>query len=1796
MELAKQRATIKWLLSKAFNNRVPENLHEPFYRNHEDQELLKPQLVHCLANAELYCMALSNIYSDPNYNNLNHGGVLQALSRKGVYISDPHITETVLIQTTPIKLSAHQSVMQAVMTLYAKEVATPEFVYAAVKRFLPSDMSEKHTTPTDYENALLFWINHATSALRRRIEQEEQTSVKCPEFPNVVSLQDLCDGVSLCGLVSFYCPEELHWSNISISQVPTVSDCVRNLTLVHDFCTKALPANIFHMSPEDVYYMRGSMKHNLVVFLADLFNMLEIHPAPCVTLNSSSTKATTNGSPILSAGHLKKPHVNSQNENCVEGGDDDFVVHRGRSVPTLSSVSGVNDSKQDQERVAGKPSNWEPRKQSYAGRRSRRNSLSDESQLTLENFGGSQENLHLLGRNPDKEPAVLHSGKRESQIARSSVLDNNSDALSSALQDTYAKQQAGDDGDRYTRRSLSRNNSFTESQRRADQTRSSAGVQETLQEPSPPPSPVVNSINASVIDAGSRVINLSRRNSLIESQRRADLTRSSVGMQESLLEPNNDNSTNYSSNINANDNGSHRNTLSRNNSFIESQRRADLTRSSAGLQQMLLDPPSPPPTPQNIDSRTVEKEKKVTTFAALPNNTTTWQQQSKANLTNEPHDNGISDVVDNGIMGSQLMNIRLKLEEKRRRIESEKRRMEAQLNRQRQKVGKAAFLQAVSKAKVVKSPESDPGRETGTSTDQSKENKPPRPFSLQDISEVEQKWLSGDGFTEERKTPDMDNMDIETYQQSIAQMNSSLHEIQADLQRIANQQNQLQSHQLGHSSNQGNNNMVGGGMQPQMLQNLQQQAPQTQPPPQMQSFASLHQQASYSTQHINFNSQPPPNQQQHSMQQQSTQPMQMQQLQSQQQSHYQIQPQQQQQHDYYNGRMASFNTSHNQQQMQQMHSLMSGASNNVQHYNTQQWHSLSQQPQQPPPQPQQTQQPNYNTYNNRYNQGFTLHNYDVYHHRPEQPPPPPPHHSQPPQGEFYLHDPPTMQQRRTWGQPYSPSEDSGWSGSGGSGKREPVSLGSSPKQQSHHYLLHNGGGRASPPAGIPTPPPRSAVNHAPLPTPPVDDMEPQSISFIGTGEDDSNLSTGLSKLNITSGSRTYRIPSPTRSYAPLVRNSFSQQHEKPEQGFYISFDDPSSQPKRPKPPLRTKRNSPKKERGLTQTLDGSSLAKASEETHNGQQSGIVGSPITERPVIRSSGLNTQESPAPPPRSNREQSTESRVPHIEEPIVIGNQPDPGTLDEMEKKKERILMMSLQRRQAAEEARTLKEAEAARRRDQEKAREEEKLRKKEEEKRRRAAILEQYKIKKAIEEAEREGKQVDKELLHSLKMGLQNSTGGSSSSAGSSGGPKMRSKTGQGRPRPKTIHIDSGADSHPGTMTPSRDKKGSSSNLSVFTTGSSTMRRDYYRGSQDCLAETRKPASRLYSEIGDESRGTSPGRSLGRRSSYKTSRGSSCDQDSLVYRYGDTDSGLGRATPPRRVPSPSGPGSLPATHHRRLQPGVGRYDVSDNVSDAGSDYTGPRLYRQPATKSNKGIVLNAVEYCVFPGAVNKEAKQRVIEEINRSEAKHFLVLFRDAGCQFRALYAYYPESEEVLKLYGTGPKQVTDRMFDKFFKYNSGGKCFSQVHTKHLTVTIDAFTIHNSLWQDYLSRRKNVTTKTNKGMVLKAIEYSVFPGSINKETKQRVIEEINISEANHFLVLFRDPGCHFRALYAYYHESGKVLKLYGTGAKQVTDKMIDKFYKERNTILKLPNCIGVLGHPAYSSVKMTSILRLKIQFRR
>lgn len=85
--------TIKWVLR---SNVVKQ-----------DQEYLKPSVVHALANAELYCLALAHIYADPNYSQLNHWGVIQALARKGVYVAEPSdvaLTETTLIHTSPLRM------------------------------------------------------------------------------------------------------------------------------------------------------------------------------------------------------------------------------------------------------------------------------------------------------------------------------------------------------------------------------------------------------------------------------------------------------------------------------------------------------------------------------------------------------------------------------------------------------------------------------------------------------------------------------------------------------------------------------------------------------------------------------------------------------------------------------------------------------------------------------------------------------------------------------------------------------------------------------------------------------------------------------------------------------------------------------------------------------------------------------------------------------------------------------------------------------------------------------------------------------------------------------------------------------------------------------------------------------------------------------------------------------------------------------------------------------------------------------------------------------------------------------------------------------------------------------------------------------------------------------------------------------------------------------------------------------------------------------------------------------------
>nr|KAF6483417.1 calmodulin regulated spectrin associated protein 1 [Rousettus aegyptiacus] len=140
---------------------------------------------------------------------------------------------------------------------------------------------------------------------------------------------------------------------------------------------------------------------------------------------------------------------------------------------------------------------------------------------------------------------------------------------------------------------------------------------------------------------------------------------------------------------------------------------------------------------------------------------------------------------------------------------------------------------------------------------------------------------------------------------------------------------------------------------------------------------------------------------------------------------------------------------------------------------------------------------------------------------------------------------------------------------------------------------------------------------------------------------------------------------------------------------------------------------------------------------------------------------------------------------------------------------------------------------------------------------------------------------------------------------------------------------------------------------------------------------------------------------------------------------------------------------------------------------AEYTGPKLFKEPSSKSNKPIIHNAISHCCLAGKVNEPHKNSILEELEKCDANHYIILFRDAGCQFRALYCYYPDTEEICKLTGTGPKSVTKKMIDRLYKYSSDRKQFNLIPAKTMSVSVDALTIHNHLWQP---RRPAVPKKT------------------------------------------------------------------------------------------------------------------------
>uniref|UniRef100_A0A3B5LJB5 Calmodulin regulated spectrin-associated protein family, member 2b n=1 Tax=Xiphophorus couchianus TaxID=32473 RepID=A0A3B5LJB5_9TELE len=140
-----------------------------------------------------------------------------------------------------------------------------------------------------------------------------------------------------------------------------------------------------------------------------------------------------------------------------------------------------------------------------------------------------------------------------------------------------------------------------------------------------------------------------------------------------------------------------------------------------------------------------------------------------------------------------------------------------------------------------------------------------------------------------------------------------------------------------------------------------------------------------------------------------------------------------------------------------------------------------------------------------------------------------------------------------------------------------------------------------------------------------------------------------------------------------------------------------------------------------------------------------------------------------------------------------------------------------------------------------------------------------------------------------------------------------------------------------------------------------------------------------------------------------------------------------------------------------------DSTTSSTPSNTEYTGPKLYKEPSARSNKHIIQNALAHCCLAGKVNEGQKNKILDEMEKSEANNFLVLFRDSGCQFRSVYTYCPETEEIAKLAGIGPKSITPKMIEVLYKYNSDKKQFSKILAKTMSASVDAIAIANHLWQ-------------------------------------------------------------------------------------------------------------------------------------
>uniref|UniRef100_A0A8B9P615 Calmodulin regulated spectrin associated protein family member 2 n=1 Tax=Apteryx owenii TaxID=8824 RepID=A0A8B9P615_APTOW len=842
---AKIACNLAWLVAKAFGTEnIPEEVREPFYTDQYDQEHIKPPVVNLLLSAELYCRAGSLILkSDAAKPLLGHDAVIQALAQKGLYVTDQEklVTERDL-HKKPIQMSAHLAMIDTLMMAYTVEMVSVEKVIACTQQY--SSFFQAADLPYDIEDAVMFWINKVNEHLKDIMEQEqklkehhsaesaggqksptkwfwklvparyrkEQTLLKqLPCIPLVENLlKDGTDGCALAALIHFYCPDIIKLEDICFKETMSLADSLYNLQLIQEFCQEYLN-QCCHFSLEDMLYAASSIKSNYMVFMAELFWWFEVvKPSfvqPRVVGHPQalwSRKIPCSGSPLRSSSmSYVDGYVGTwpkEKRSSLHGVSFDISFDKEKSIPVSTPNRGITRSvsnegltlninrmpKHIRKNLSFKPVNGEEENQDIEEEKDMI-SHKDTKAITTNQRNANESSHYRFPNGALQNRAVLDDFGNQIETP----------SIEEALQIIHDTQKSP----RVIQQDQITNGFFLHSQEMSilnSNIKPNQSTPDIVTDTKGALSPVTDNTE---VDTGIHVPSEDIPETMDEDSSLRDYT---VSMDSDMEEP-----SKFLQDYDIRG-SNHRDQLSPCPSSVSTKSQAGSSASSSSGVKMTSFAEQKFRKLNHTDSRSSGSSSQKTTpegselniphvvaWAHIPEETSVPQGRDTTQL-----------------LASEMVHLRMKLEEKRRAIEAQKKKVEAAFTKQRQKMGRTAFLNVVKKKGDGVSPlreeaagaedekvftDSNRLKEKETQKTDEQSNKTSEVIK-ENPESAHNKWLKSPATPMDAEkqwnlaSPSEENFnegDILEYTKSIEKLNSSLHFLQQEMQRLSLQQEML---------------------------------------------------------------------------------------------------------------------------------------------------------------------------------------------------------------------------------------------------------------------------------------------------------------------------------------------------------------------------------------------------------------------------------------------------------------------------------------------------------------------------------------------------------------------------------------------------------------------------------------------------------------------------------------------------------------------------------------------------------------------------------------------------------------------------------------------------------------------------------------------------------------------------------------------------------------------------------------------------------------------------------------------